>query len=83
MECLELPSYSIWIRPQGTGATTTDIILESKTMLPKAVMRRSEIVPKVKKRITPQEEKESTYHIMKSFDQLLPEEQDTTEELKV
>ncbi|XP_015187655.1 PREDICTED: leucine-rich repeat and guanylate kinase domain-containing protein-like [Polistes dominula] len=32
---LELPGYSMFVRPQGTGATTTDIIYESKTMLPK------------------------------------------------
>ncbi|KAI4492893.1 hypothetical protein M0804_002684 [Polistes exclamans] len=35
MNSLKLPGYSMFVRPQGTGATTTDIIYESKTMLPK------------------------------------------------
>ncbi|RLU26219.1 hypothetical protein DMN91_000012 [Ooceraea biroi] len=43
---LQLPTYSIHVRPQGTGATTTDIILESKTMLPRVVLRRSEMKPR-------------------------------------
>ncbi|KAI4503379.1 hypothetical protein M0802_001601 [Mischocyttarus mexicanus] len=38
MNSLELPGYSMFIRPQGTGATTTDIIYESKTLLPKVTI---------------------------------------------
>lgn len=35
MNNLQLPVYSMFVRPQGTGATTTDIVHESTTMLPK------------------------------------------------
>nr|KAF7435929.1 hypothetical protein H0235_004120 [Vespula pensylvanica] len=34
---LELPGYSMFVRPQGYGATTTDIIYESKIILPKFI----------------------------------------------
>ncbi|KAF7408792.1 hypothetical protein HZH66_003329 [Vespula vulgaris] len=34
---LELPGYSMFVRPQDYGATTTDIIYESKLILPKLI----------------------------------------------
>ncbi|KAF7415227.1 hypothetical protein HZH68_003716 [Vespula germanica] len=34
---LELPGYSMFVRPQDYGATTTDIIYESKILLPKLI----------------------------------------------
>ncbi|KAL2717744.1 leucine-rich repeat and guanylate kinase domain-containing protein-like isoform X1 [Vespula squamosa] len=37
MNSLELPGYSMFVRPQDYGATTTDIIYESKTILPKLI----------------------------------------------
>lgn len=79
MACLELPNYSVWIRPQGTGATATDIILESKTMLPKVVLKRSGTT--LENRIT--FEKRDKNHIMKSFHRSLSEEQHIVEGLKV
>jgi len=42
LRSLKFPTYSIYVRPQN-GATTTDMILESKMMLPKAVVQRSEV----------------------------------------
>lgn len=37
MNNLELPGYSMFVRPQCYGATTTDIIYESGTALPKLI----------------------------------------------
>lgn len=37
MNNLELPGYSMYVRPQCYGATTTDIIYESRTTLPKLI----------------------------------------------
>ncbi|XP_035743683.1 leucine-rich repeat and guanylate kinase domain-containing protein-like [Vespa mandarinia] len=37
MNNLELPGYSMFVRPQGYGATTTDIIYESRTTIPKLI----------------------------------------------
>ncbi|XP_071633993.1 uncharacterized protein [Temnothorax longispinosus] len=76
---LEFPIYCISVRPQGNGSTTTDIILQSKTMLPKVVLRRSEVVSLEKKRITLTEARNG-----KSFDRFSSEEKRrTTGELKV
>ncbi|XP_070149245.1 leucine-rich repeat and guanylate kinase domain-containing protein [Polyergus mexicanus] len=50
MRRLEFPSYSVSVRPQN-GATMTDIILQSKTMLPKITIQRSELVAQEKKRL--------------------------------
>lgn len=50
MRRLEFPSYSVSVRPQN-GATMTDIILQSKTMLPKVIIQRSELVAQEKKRL--------------------------------
>lgn len=47
---LEFPSHSVSVRPQN-GATTTDIILQSKMMLPKVIIQRSELVAQAIKRI--------------------------------
>ncbi|XP_032663417.1 leucine-rich repeat and guanylate kinase domain-containing protein [Odontomachus brunneus] len=82
IERLELPTYSIYIRPQGTGATTTDIILTSKTMLPKVIVGRREFLLGTKKRVVCQEKNNKEY-IIKSFDQLLSEGQYAVGELKV
>lgn len=82
MECLELPSYGTCVRPQGTGATATDIILESKTMLPKVTVKRSEFLSETKKRVVYQETNNKEY-ITKSFDQSLYEGQYAVGELKV
>lgn len=46
---LEFPSHSVSVRPQN-GATTTDIILQSKTMLPKITIQRSELEAQETKR---------------------------------
>lgn len=78
---LELPTYSIHVRPQSNGATTTDIILESKTMLPKVVLRRSEI--KSKKLHVPFREIWNNDKKKESLDLLPDEYQHKTEELKV
>ncbi|KAK0086358.1 hypothetical protein PV325_003290, partial [Microctonus aethiopoides] len=43
IDTLNLPSYSINVRPQSTGATTTDIILQSRTMLPKLTKTRQQL----------------------------------------
>ncbi|XP_024877180.1 leucine-rich repeat and guanylate kinase domain-containing protein-like isoform X1 [Temnothorax curvispinosus] len=76
---LEFPIYCISVRPQGNGSTTTDIILQSKTMLPKVVLRRSEVVSLEKKRITLTEARNG-----KLFDRFSSEEKRrTTGELKV
>lgn len=45
---LEFPSHSVSVRPQN-GATTTDIILQNKTMLPKIIIQRSELVAQATK----------------------------------
>ncbi|XP_018402623.1 PREDICTED: uncharacterized protein LOC108779662, partial [Cyphomyrmex costatus] len=80
MSRLVFPIYDISVRPQGDGATTTDIILQSKTMLPKVVLRRSEIASQKKKCITETKNEKD----IKSFDQLSSEEKkQTSEELKV
>lgn len=56
-------------------------------MLPKIVMKRSQMVSGPKRRITFREEEEeeekSKGRIMKSFDRLLSEQHHATEELKV
>ncbi|XP_015609790.1 uncharacterized protein LOC107274789 [Cephus cinctus] len=52
IEDLDLPTYGIWVRPQGTGATATDIILESQTLLPKVTVTRSQLELEEKKHIT-------------------------------
>lgn len=78
MSRLEFPIYGISVRPQGNGATTTDIILQSKTMLPKVVLQRSELTSLEKNRITLAETKNGKY-IMKSFE----EKRYATGELKV
>lgn len=78
MHRIEFPIYGISVRPQGNGATSTDIILQSKTMLPKAVLQRSEME---KKYITLTNTKNGK-HIVKLFDQLLSERK-RHEELKV
>ncbi|KAG7200528.1 hypothetical protein KM043_001092 [Ampulex compressa] len=49
---MELPSYGVHVRPQGTGATATDIILESKMMLPKVVITRTQMESEQRKRLT-------------------------------
>lgn len=82
MDCLDLPSYSTCVRPQGTGATALDIIVESKTMLPKVTVGRSEFLLEEKKHIVYQKGNNKEC-IIKSFDQLLYEEQYAMEELKV
>lgn len=82
MHRLEFPSYGVSVRPQGTGATATDIILESKTMLPKVVIQRSELVSREEKRVALMKT-ESKDDIVKSFDQLLSEEKHARKELKV
>lgn len=81
MSRLIFPIYhGISVRPQGNGATTTDIILQNKTMLPKVVLR-SEITSQKKKHITLVETKNEKD--IKSFDQLSEEKKQTSEELKV
>ncbi|CAL1679756.1 unnamed protein product [Lasius platythorax] len=82
MHRLEFPSYGVSVRPQGTGATATDIILESKTMLPKVVIQRSELVSLEEKRVA-LTKTESKDDVVKSFDQLLSEEKHARKELKV
>ncbi|XP_011882335.1 PREDICTED: uncharacterized protein LOC105570029 isoform X2 [Vollenhovia emeryi] len=79
---LVFPIYGISVRPQGNGATTTDIILQSKTMLPKVVLGRTEAASLEKKRITLTEAK-NRKHIIKSFDRLSFEERRRETELKV
>ncbi|KYQ47295.1 Leucine-rich repeat and guanylate kinase domain-containing protein, partial [Trachymyrmex zeteki] len=80
MSRLIFPIYhGISVRPQGNGATTTDIILQNKTMLPKVVLR-SEITSQKKKHITLVETKNEKD--IKSFDQLSEEKKQTSEELK-
>jgi len=69
------------VRPQGNGATTTDIILQSKTMLPKIVLRRNEVASLEKKRILTKAKNEK--RITKSFDRLSEEKRQATQELKV
>jgi len=83
MSRLVFPIYGIFVRPQGNGATTTNIILQSKTMLPKVVLRRSEIVSLEKKHITLIEAKNQEY--ITSFDRIFEEKKKTLdlEELKV
>ncbi|XP_012274450.1 leucine-rich repeat and guanylate kinase domain-containing protein isoform X2 [Orussus abietinus] len=49
---LDLPLYSTNIRPQGTGATTTDIIFQSQTMLPKVLKIRSQLEIEERKHIS-------------------------------
>jgi len=83
MSRLIFPIYGISVRPQGNGATTTDIILQSKTMLPKVVLRRSEVVSLKKKRITLIEAKNKKH--ITSFDRVSEVKKKTlgSEELKV
>jgi len=82
MSRLVLPIYGISMRPQGNGATTTNIILQSKTMLPKVVLRRSEVVSLEKKRITMIEAKNKEH--ITSFDRVSEEKKKTLgPELKV
>lgn len=81
MHRLEFPSYSVSIRPQGNGATSTDVILTSKTMLPKVVIRRSELISREKERVKPTETK-ITDDLLK-FDRLLVEDEQARKELKV
>ncbi|KYN13665.1 Leucine-rich repeat and guanylate kinase domain-containing protein, partial [Trachymyrmex cornetzi] len=81
MSRLVFSIYGISMRPRGNGATT-DIILQSKTMLPKVVLRRDEIAPQKKKHITLLETKNEKD--IKSFDRLSSEEKkQASEELKV
>ncbi|EFN67096.1 Leucine-rich repeats and guanylate kinase domain-containing protein [Camponotus floridanus] len=71
---LEFPSHSISVRPQN-GATTTDIILQSKTMLPKIIIQRSELEVQETKRALTKTESEN--------DHLLSEEKHDAKGLKV
>lgn len=79
MHRLEFPIYGTSVRPQGHGATSIDIISQSKTMLPKAVLRRSEM-PLLEKKSTIKTQ--NGKHIVKSFE-LSSEEKRHDEELKV
>ncbi|XP_036146137.1 leucine-rich repeat-containing protein 23 isoform X4 [Monomorium pharaonis] len=79
---LELPTYGVIVRPQNE-ATTTDIILQSKTMLPKTILQRSEAMLLEKKRIALREAW-AKKHSVKSLDRMSFEERThTTERLKV
>lgn len=78
MHRLEFPIYGISVRPQGY-ATTTDIIMQSKTMLPKVILQRSEVITLEKKRIRLTQAK--TEKQIKLLE--VPSEEKRHEELKV
>lgn len=78
---LVFPIYGISVRPQGNG-TTTDIILQSKMILPKVALRRSEAVLQEKKHIILMEVKAE--HIKASFHRFPSQgKKQASEELKV
>ncbi|XP_029155538.1 uncharacterized protein LOC114928478 isoform X1 [Nylanderia fulva] len=80
MHRLEFPSYSISIKPQN-GATSTNVILTSKKMLPKVVIQRSELILREKECIKPKKTKINGDLV--KFDRLLAEEKQARKELKV
>ncbi|XP_011694530.1 PREDICTED: leucine-rich repeat and guanylate kinase domain-containing protein-like isoform X2 [Wasmannia auropunctata] len=58
MNRLVFPNYGNTMRPQRNGATTTNIILQSKTMLPKVILRRSEAISQERLTYSPEETKQ-------------------------
>lgn len=79
---LNFTIYDMSVRPQGNGAMTTDIILQNK-LLPKVVLRRSEMVS-LEKKCTTLTKAKNGKHITKSFKRFLSKEKGhTTERLKV
>ncbi|XP_043288514.1 uncharacterized protein [Venturia canescens] len=50
LETLELPEYSMFVRPQSTGETNTDLIEHSKTYLPKTIITQSQLEMEEKKK---------------------------------